>query len=237
MAVTLAGTGGDPVTDQVSTGTGHSFSYTIPSDATAVIVSVHGYNTQNLAAGLIDELNWDNGAAMDFTHIIDVRYDATETGWVVSAYIMTAGSGNWPGTGAKTLYWENSNTTFSEGYTVSAFSVKGVDLTSPVGQTGTDDEPGDDSITLTDNTADTLGVICFYTWSATGVGKLNTNSQTVVNEGAAFNSAGWANAVKANAGTLQNTAGGNDCSVGFTLLPASTVGSIPYFQFLMGGHP
>ena len=65
MAVALAGTNGDPV-NNTATGTGtNSVAYTIPSDATGVIVTSHGYPASDGDA--LDELNWDNGATVDFT--------------------------------------------------------------------------------------------------------------------------------------------------------------------------
>lgn len=225
MAVELANTDGDPFSDQISSGTGQSFAITIPADAEAVIFYVDGWNSTKVAnEGLIDEANFDDLAGMDFTWLENSFYDSTHSDWNISAYIITDADSGWDGTGSKTLYWENRNTTWGEGFNLVAFSVKGLDTSTPVGQVDTATNDDTNQIDVTDNTANTLTVIGVYKFGAGGSGVTDTNSQTVVQDMTQYHSAGMSIAVKANESTMQYVGSDTD-AVGFTLLPAAAGGS------------
>lgn len=127
MAVAFTGT--------AVTNTSHadgSQAVTIPADAEAVIVISWMY--RNNHAGSFDQLNWDDGAALDFTEI--AKNSTTADPYDVFAFIMTSADANWPGTGAQTLYWSFTGAP-TEGGTVWIYFAKGLNTSSPVGDTET----------------------------------------------------------------------------------------------------
>jgi len=109
-------------------------SYTIESDATAVIVIGNGVWSDSSSHDF-DILNWDAHATnVDFTQIA-IAADAGNTGDIF-AYIMTDTSGDWPGTGSQTLDWGINNPA-TDGQTYVIMSVKGLDTTTPIRDTDT----------------------------------------------------------------------------------------------------
>lgn len=99
---------------------------TIPADCTAVVVFSWGW--RNNTALDFTALNWDGGG-LDFT-LIDTNKSSSDP-YDVWAYIMTANSGSWPGTGSKTLHW-TFNAAPTEGGTVVIVFLKNVNGASPV---------------------------------------------------------------------------------------------------------
>lgn len=217
--VELAGTTGDHVND-TGTGSGqHTVAYTIPTDATGVIVTSHGYPASS--GNHLDELNWDDGGTVDFTLVASQRFDASYPNFETQAWIMTSADGDWPGTGAQTLYWSGRTNPSPDGWVINIFSVKGIDTSTPTGNTtGSDSSASGGTLTLADNnSADRMGVIVLSCYVHTAVGTVDTNSQTVVTENAAQNSVGSAIGVKNNDTGLDWTdQGAYHIPLAFTLL-------------------
>lgn len=129
MAIELTGL----VTVHTSTSQDTSVAYTIPADATAVVVISNGsYSTDGSPVG-VDELNWDDGSALDFTLIVEQQTDSDDT-YNLSAHIMTSTDGNWPGTGAQTLYI-SLDQALNEGQVYLIQAVKGVNTSTPIRDT------------------------------------------------------------------------------------------------------
>ena len=150
-------------TDQ-SDSQGASFAVTVPADATAVIV-VWATNIATSCTGILSQLNFDNGSDMDFTQIIergrlgDCYRDST------GAYYMTSGSGDWPGAGAKTLYWR-FETSADYGVNIAAFFVKGINTSSPIVDSDYEDNAaaGSFNIALDGVGSGDMSVISFFVY-------------------------------------------------------------------------
>jgi len=125
-----------------SSSTDSSFAITIPSDAEAVIVSVSGYILTGTY--IVDKLNFDDTAPIDFTSIVTQPYTtsgATDD-QAISDFIMTDTDANWPGTGAATIYYSTSGAV-QEGFNVLVYYVKGLDKADPIRDT--DSQEGSDA--------------------------------------------------------------------------------------------
>jgi len=154
------------VTQDSSATSDGSFAVTIPSTCTAAnkgicIVIVGGYVGAIGDVPFLDQLCWDNGDTLDFTEIIRELYTAAGGACVVTAYRMTASDGNWPGTGAKTLYYRTAgNSAIISGKNIAVFFYENVDQNAPIISTDSaSDGTAAWTATLADVTADDMAVI------------------------------------------------------------------------------
>lgn len=173
-----------------------SFSVTIPASANCVVVyAIGGVGSIDSSAKVLDELCWDGGSTMDFTHVATCYYATNNP--VISCWYMTSADGNWPGTGSKTLYYRTyNNNTINEGIHVIVLNFSGVDTADPLVDT---DDTGSDLIsidwtsTMTGVGAGDMGVIGIYEYQVAGDG--NDNAQTEVANGV-YNGSGYSAAYK-----------------------------------------
>lgn len=181
MAVELTGT---PVHHTANSD--GSFAVTIPSDAEICIVSVAGYNSQS---SLVDELNWNNGATLDFTLIARGTYNGTQA--ETEALYMQSSDGNWPGPGAQTLYFSNTGS-YSEGFHFYVHFYKGISTSDPIGDSeigangNTNTSPQTSS--LTGVTADDMCIGATYSYNAVPDMDPTGYGQTSMLEAARYNS-------------------------------------------------
>lgn len=162
MAVQL--TGSPSYVTNTTHGDG-SQAVTIPSDCDCVLVFSWAW-VSNTAVDF-DELNWDNGATLDFTLV--ATNTSANNPYDVWCYRMCINDGNWPGTGSKTLYW-SYNSAPSEGGTVVIVFLKGVNTSSPVIDTDSTKNPAGTSWTASLSGVSTgdLTFICgadYYSYS------------------------------------------------------------------------
>ncbi len=117
-----------------------SVSITIPGDATMVLVFLSQYIGNSVTTGPAEDLNFTGLTdGLDFSLIIAQRYDASYPSLCISAYRIDSSSPDWPGTGAKTLYYDAVGTSYSEGTNICVAYVKGVDSASPVVHTDSEE--------------------------------------------------------------------------------------------------
>lgn len=139
-----------------------SISVQVPSGADICVVSIVGEMDTTTKAHFFEdgELCWDDGGTNDFTHIVSSGMASGVKH--VSMYYMTSDDTNWPGSGAKTLYFDLPGTsTPDHGMNYCIAFYKNVDKSSPITTTDTDHyETGQDaeSCNLTINSGDmTIG--------------------------------------------------------------------------------
>lgn len=165
-----------------------SESVTIPSDCDTVVVIWSQWKSST--AMEFDELNFDDGSDIDFDLIFsasgaDAIYD-------MEARVMTSTDTDWPGTGAKTLYW-SLDAAPVEGGSVTIFYLKGVDQSTPIRDSdyqrgGTSDWTS----TLTSVDANDLSFIMvadYYTRTIDGTP--TGEGQTTLTSGSNDNSSDW----------------------------------------------
>ena len=105
-----------------------SVSVTVPSGTDTIVVVASGY--RGTGNELIETLNFDN-SGLDFTNIINQRWNGTNTGKTLYAAYIQEGDTGWPGTGAKTLYFGAANG-IDEGIHYELVYLKNIDGTTPV---------------------------------------------------------------------------------------------------------
>lgn len=183
MAVTITGT-----LTTWNTSADGSQAITVPTDADAVIVIISGYDSAGSQDTIIDNLDFDNTLnGNDFTSIATALYGAS-LGIQTSAYYMLSSDGNWPGTGSKTIYWSH-NHSYSYGYVMTAFYVKGLNLTTPIGATDERPYTGNNwTSALSACPAGDLGVIVTSGEAATPNMAPTSSGQTSLVSSALFNS-------------------------------------------------
>ncbi len=121
-------------------GSGQDFSVgsiTVPSDADICIVCIAYEGVNASAEALTGDLSWDDGNTNDFTTIQWADGD-TYPASGAEAHYMLSSDGNWPGSGSgKTLYFGLADSPdYNTAYSI--FFLKGVDTSTPIGDTGTD---------------------------------------------------------------------------------------------------
>jgi hypothetical protein len=161
-----------------------NMSVTIPSDATAVVVV--SWMWRSVHAGDFTTINFDAGGK-DFTQI--VTNSTTAVPYDVWAYIMTTDSGDWPGVGSKTLYWTFSGDP-TEGGTVFAFYLKGLNVTSPMVDTDTQKTGSSFTSSLSGVSSGDLSFVVIAEEQGQSI-TVSGNGQTVLDTGAAENKVDW----------------------------------------------
>ncbi len=159
---------------------------TIPDDCTAVIVL--SWMWKDAHAGDFGELNWDNGSTLDFTQIVTNK--SASDAYDVWAYMMTSDSGDWPGTGSKTLYWAFTAGVPIEGGTVVIVFVKNLDTSDPIRSIDSDKGNADWAATLTNIEAGDLSFLCAVVWEATNIDAIGSG-QIALDDGASDNLVDW----------------------------------------------
>jgi hypothetical protein len=116
-----------------------TISVTVPTGANACVVLVSGANGESYAwptpqttPDLFSKLSFTNESFVRFTNIAYSYYDSGNP-VILQALIMTASSAYWPGTGAKTLYWNRSGSSFAQGYSIAIAFFSNVDQANPIG--------------------------------------------------------------------------------------------------------
>lgn len=160
---------------------------TIPNDCTAVIV--FSWMWRNNHAGDFDELNWDNGATLDFTQIVTNK--SISDPFDVWAYIMTSNSGDWPGTGNKTLYWSFTGIgPIPEGGTVVIAFVKGLYTLDPIRSTDSDKGTAIWTASLAGVEAGDLSFLCGVIWELSNIDVIGVG-QAVLDSDVSDNFLDW----------------------------------------------
>ena len=162
---TVAGGGGavertGSVYYQRVTSDSNDLSVTVPADADICIV----FSTGRGDGGDMDitELSWDDGAALDFTIIVEEI--VASPNWDSGFYYMLSNDGNWPGTGAQTIYATVTTAgTSSQGFNLYAVFYKNVAFSSTIIDTETGDSSGSGSYDTSMSTAGAgdMGIIGF----------------------------------------------------------------------------
>lgn len=203
--VELTGTG---ALDQDSTG--GSFAVTVPADADMIVVAATGYPGDGVSV-LLDEINFDNGADTDFTQIAWQYWDATYDGATVDTWMMTDTSPDWPGSGAKTVYWSAAGSV-DEGTQIYVFFLKNTDTASPIVDTeGKETGSAGWTSSLTGVGSDDLGIVACYAWNgAPNINPTGSGQTTVVSQGP-FNTSGLGVGVESGEGALQITGSDTVC--------------------------
>lgn len=201
-----------------------SISITIPSDAEIVLVGAVGYTTST--TDMFNSINFDNTADQDFTTIVENRYNASYTGLCAEVLRMTSADANWPGTGAKTLYYDGTN--YTEGYQILVFYAKGLDTSDPIRDTHSADAASTYTGSLTGVDADDLSIVFCYEYVNAPDINPSGSSQTVILESGSFNSAGLGCGYEAgeSAMTADATAGSDMVSTSFALKVAAAGGGV-----------
>lgn len=110
--------------------TGGSLSINIETDAEIIVFFISGYNGSSGNQELMGKINFDNEADIVFNKIVVSMWSTYEE--MIAYYIHKKDTNgddnpNWPGTGAKTIYWATDGFTCTEGANVSAVQFKNVD--------------------------------------------------------------------------------------------------------------
>jgi hypothetical protein len=215
------------IEDNTSSG---NIGVTIPADATLIIVAVTGWLDQGSQISLVDQLNFDNGSDQDFTHIISEDYDSTTSdASVVSALYMASGSGDWPGSGAATLYWRFENdTTPIEGCSIQVSYWKGNDPIIPIGDTDSRQELGDWVSALAGVGPSDMGVIVGYEYNQTP--ETTTNGQTTILD-SLYNVSGIGHGYKLGESAMQLLEGGTFLDVVGIAFVIKAPTASPYVDF------
>jgi hypothetical protein len=204
-----------------------SFSVTVPALCTYILVNVSGYYGSGTDP-VFDQLNFDNGNDLDFTHIVTGCYEDTPPTYAqMSAFGMTATDGDWPGTGSKTLYFRvDGGTNPGEGLQIHVSYWKGVDQSSPV----VDSEWRAHSSSyytssLTGVSTGDMGVIASYAYNGTIDVDLPGKGQTAIAESAVYRSAGFSIGYEAEEDALDAESSVNFVPIAYALKAAAAGGT------------
>lgn len=121
---------GEYISDFEDTGAGsESMAVTVPDtgvhgDLICVVIAEGAPG--DVEPGILDDLSWDNGSAVDFTLIVEEILEPAEA-IVIGGYYMTSDDGDWPGDGAKTLYWSPDGTV-DIGFNISVSFYKNINI-------------------------------------------------------------------------------------------------------------
>lgn len=157
--------------------------FTIDADADAVVIVITGYANGSV---VIDEANWADNDALDFTLIASSTYDAGEVDF--QAFVMFSDDANWPGTGAQTLTLQGPSN-INDGANVSVFCVGGIDITQGVLDSDASlvVQGSSSSLTLSGIGAQDISFIAANDFDA-GAPTVNGSGQTAIAEYGLFNS-------------------------------------------------
>ena len=123
--------------------------------ATAVVVLLSAYTWEDTYIAAV--LNWDDHATNnDFAPITFAPWATTDV--QAEAWIMTSASGDWPGSGSQTLYWD-AVTTLSQGVNVCVFTVSGSVTADPIIDTDSRGAGGDWTASLSGVSSGDLAVV------------------------------------------------------------------------------
>lgn len=202
-------------TVHTSTSVIDSFSVTVPSNATAIIVVAAGVAS---SATNVSELNFDDGDTYDFT-LIGQPADYSGNS-LVEAHIITSADSDWPGSGSKTLYYELASSP-SEGMLFSVFYVDNINTSTPIGNTAVDhwDYPQQISFSLTGVGSNDMGVIAAWFYNMTA--DVTATGQTVLVETSVYNSDSLGIAYNEGGGSVQTGGSYQSAGVGFVLEAAT----------------
>lgn len=166
--------------------TTYSFAVTVPADADCCLVFTGTYGE------VIDVLNFDNGGDNDFTNDIGGNgYGGGGANFRVYVWRMLSNHGEWPGAGAKTLYYSFNNDCGYGPWVVCVF-LKNVDTTTPISDYEYDDTgDGDWSCPAMTAGANDLSMVAMVTYNNTVDADPAGEGQTVVYESANTRSMGF----------------------------------------------
>lgn len=157
-----------------------SFSVTVPADADICIVITSGY--RGSSGALLDELNWDDGSALDFTLINTSYYSSGPADPQLTAHYMVDTDGNWPGSGSQTLYFANPGN-YVEGYVLVALFYENIDASDPVIESENQEGVSGDDWTsaFTESTSESMTVCASYQYGGGGTDQvMDNNGQTEI---------------------------------------------------------
>ena len=204
--------------ERTGSGTSHgnnsvlSFSITIPSDANTVVVYVAGGGNSTT---LINKLNFTGAAAVHFTLAAFGEYYVGA--WrECEAWYITSASGDWPGTGTKTLYWDTQLK--AEGISLYVQAYRNVDTSNPI--VASKNKQGVVSSwtsAMSDPSANDLGIIATYRYNSTADVAPAGSGQTAVYEGSLYNSASISVGEELGEGQLTFTTGSEHVPCAFIL--------------------